>query len=302
MLDLIRKRHEGPSWIVVSELGNSTGGNIKRHADAVAMGLWPSRGYEIHGYECKASRGDVRKELDDPSKADAVGKFCDYWWLAVEDLKIIDGLVIPDMWGILYPKNRILRAHRKAPKRKATEVNRGFIAALIRKVCERWVPKHEHEELKNGASEKLRAEVERELKHKRSSAERDLRNALEAIERFEKHSGVELTRTFGGDEKMVINSWETERIAEAVKVVIAARERVGRSMFCGDDPAMIVEQELRSVERAIEHHETAIGNRRAAAGQLRALIDQLRTSDRDATVHAPDQEQLSLLPGIDHGS
>lgn len=103
MIDLIRKRHEGPAWVVVPEVPNGTGSNVSRRADAIALGLWPSRGYEIHGYEVKVSRGDVRKELNDPSKADAVGRFCDYWWLVVEDLSIIDGLVVPSTWGILAP-------------------------------------------------------------------------------------------------------------------------------------------------------------------------------------------------------
>ena len=90
LIALIRKRHEGPAWIVVTEVANGTGGHAKRHADALALGLWPSHGHAIIGYETKVSREDVKKELRDPSKADPVGKFCDEWNLVISDESIID--------------------------------------------------------------------------------------------------------------------------------------------------------------------------------------------------------------------
>lgn len=119
LFKLILKRHEGPGWIVLAEVGNSTGTNTQRHADAIAMGIWPSRGFSLHGYEIKVSREDVKKELRDPGKADAVGQYVDYWWLAISDLSIIDGLEIPESWGILVPKKSALRVHRQAPLRSS---------------------------------------------------------------------------------------------------------------------------------------------------------------------------------------
>jgi hypothetical protein len=276
VIDLVRKRHDGPAWIVLTEVGNGTGSNVARHADAVAIGLWPSRGYEIHGYELKASRSDVQKELNDPTKADAVGKYCDYWWLVVEDLKIIDGLVIPETWGILYPRNKVLRVHRKAPKREAAVVNRSFVAALIRNVCSSWVPKHEHEDLKKNAREQARAEIEREQRFKRDSEVGELSRLRSAIERFEKDSGVSITQRYG-EHVYERSSFELANIADAVKVVMQARQR-GRG---ADSPVDLVDDELRTIERAIVSHERAIESRRATAVQLRELRDRLQRDVED---------------------
>jgi hypothetical protein len=277
VLDLVRKRHDGPAWVVVEELGNSTGGNVSRHADAVAIGLWPSRGYEIHGYELKASRGDVQKELNDPSKADAVGKFCDYWWLVVEDLKIIDGLVIPDAWGILYPKNKVLRVHRKAPKRvDVTPVHRGFVAAIVRRVCEGWVPKHVHEELKKNGLELAKAELLRERKWEIENNAHELKALRTSLQRFEEWTGVSISQRYGGDGDLhALNDWELQRIGDAVKVVRQAREAIGRHAWQSDNAEALVRAELDGIERSIRNHEHSIASRRAAADQLRMLLESL---------------------------
>lgn len=276
--DMLRMRHSGEAWVFVEEVGNGTGYNVKRHADALALGLWPSRGYEIHGYEVKISRGDVRRELDDPSKADAVGKFCDHWWLVVQDLSIIDGLIIPATWGILYPKNRVLRVHRKAPKREATPVNRAFAAALIRKALENWVPKHELDELKATAKEQLKKEVEREHGWKHDAAVRDLANLQAAVKRFEEHTGVAITERYGGDEVMAMNSWQLDRIATAVKIVMNAREISGNHRGPdADDPVGLVSQELARIEQGLGTLETMVGSRKSVVFQLREMLQRMRT-------------------------
>ncbi len=279
--EMLRMRHSGDAWIFVEEVGNGTGTNVSRHADALALGLWPSRGYEIHGYEVKISRGDVRRELDDPSKADAVGKFCDYWWLVVQDLSIIDGLIIPSTWGILYPKNRVLRVHRKAPKREAKEVNRAFAAALIRKALKSWVPLHQHAELKETALEKAKQELERNRGHSRSEAERQLADLKSAVANFERHTGVDITSSYkvagGAEESFPLNSWQLDRIGKAVKIVMDARAILGE--FRGadsDDPAQIVESEIDKVDRAIATLEQLTGNRRASRDQLRDMLERMR--------------------------
>lgn len=271
LMDLVRKRHDGPAWIVVEECGNGTGYNVSRHADAVALGVWPSRGYELHGYELKRSRGDVQKELDDPSKADAVGKFCDYWWLVVEDLAIIDGLVIPETWGILVPKRNVLRVHRKAPKRDATPVNRAFVAALTRRITAEWVPKHQHDELKKNALEQARAEVARESKWKKEDAERDLEDLRAKVAEFEKVSGVKISD---------VGRWEVANIARAVETVVKAREATGaRFRGAHEEPLAMIRGELASLERSLARHETAKVNLGNAMQILRGLAEQFAAED-----------------------
>lgn len=212
MIDLIRKRHAGEGWMVFTELANGTGYKVSRHADAAALGIWPSRGYELHGYEIKTSRGDVQKELNDPSKADAVGKYCDFWWLVIDDLKIIDGLVIPKTWGVLVPKNQVLRIHRKAPKRSSTPVDRAFVAAMLRNVTNTWVPKWEHEAFKQRANETAKAELKRQHEWEHDHSATELERLKAKVKVFQDASGVDIDAI-----------WNAGPIGEAVKLLDSIR-------------------------------------------------------------------------------
>jgi hypothetical protein len=215
MVALIHRRHEGPGWQVFTELANGTGSKARRRADAVAMGMWPSRGYEIHGYECKISRGDARKELLDVSKMDAVGRYCDFWWMVVRDPEIIDGLLIPEAWGILAPRARVLRQVRPAKKRKADPVDRAFVAAMVRSVTDGWVPRSQHQEVLEGH----RAEVAKAIEDDRrygghDAARRDLQLLLDRVKVFETASGVSLDGGWG----------KAGNIGVAVRAVVDALE------------------------------------------------------------------------------
>ena len=79
--DLIRKRYAGEEWLLAFEVRNAPGFATRKegYADAIAMGVWPSRGYVIHGFEIKVSRGDWQRELAKPEKADLLSKHCDHW-------------------------------------------------------------------------------------------------------------------------------------------------------------------------------------------------------------------------------
>lgn len=209
LVTLIQRRHEGPGWQVFTELANGTGARARRRADAVAMGLWPSRGYEVHGYEVKVSRGDVRKELTDVSKADSVGKYCDFWWLAVADTAIIDGLLIPPAWGILTPKDRVLRAVRMATKRRAAPLDRAFVAAMLQSVTGHWVPRQKLREL----AETREAEIARAVQNEREHGADDDRRALEQLRRqvkaFEEASGIQIQ-----------NGWRHGDVGRAVEIML----------------------------------------------------------------------------------
>src|SRR6266850_716864 len=71
-----------PNYGIVFEVAKATGFNARRHLDAMAMGLWPSRGLTLMGIEIKVSRYDWRKERDEPQKAEELAKFCDYFCVA----------------------------------------------------------------------------------------------------------------------------------------------------------------------------------------------------------------------------
>jgi hypothetical protein len=289
VIDLICKRHPAPGWVVIQECGNGTGYNTKRHADAVALGIWPSHGHAVHGFECKASRGDLMRELDDPSKADPVGQYCDYWWLVVEELKLLDTVVVPETWGVLYPKAGVLRVHKKAPKREAKPVTRGFAAAMIRKVVEQWVPKHEHEAFKNNARDELRKELEQERKYAKDSDKVELNRLRDLVDRFEEHSGVKLVERYddGNGGQSFSPKYDVGHIADAVAVVVKAREQARYFGHDRNEPAELVRQEIAGIDRVIENHENALRHRKAARDNLEAMLKK---------IEGEKPTQLTLVP------
>lgn len=131
----LRKRYPANSHALMFEVGNGTGHATKRHADAVAMGLWPSRGLEIEGIEIKISRGDWKRELADHAKSDAVQRYCDRWWIAAPK-GLIPPAELPATWGLLEVDENGIRQKVVAPKLDAIPPDRGFIAAMLRRKAE----------------------------------------------------------------------------------------------------------------------------------------------------------------------
>ena len=134
----LRARLDPRAWGLLFDVGNSTGFGCDRHADALAMSLWPSRGLDIHGYEFKDSRMDWVRERDNPAKADAIAKYCDFWWLCVVDRAIVQPGELPRTWGLMDLGGRkgglvvVIEATRLEPE----PLNHRFLAALICKVAE----------------------------------------------------------------------------------------------------------------------------------------------------------------------
>lgn len=81
VLDAIMAAHCLPEWACFAEVRNATGANAKRSADAVALNLWPSRGLTVRGFEIKVSKADLRNEIAQPDKAEAIATYCDEWWI-----------------------------------------------------------------------------------------------------------------------------------------------------------------------------------------------------------------------------
>jgi len=188
--------HEGGEWVLQFEVANSTGLNVRRHADAVAMSIWPSRGYKIHGFEIKSSRSDWLRELKNPEKADAVAQFCDSWFL-VAPTDIVHEVEVPETWGWLVPAGKSLRIKKHPMTVKATEVGRSFIAAMLRN-------NHAADNSRVAAQvEKLRA-LDRENNQKAidraiESRTRDYDDLKKAVADFEEQSGLKISGRFRRD-------------------------------------------------------------------------------------------------------
>lgn len=136
LFDLLRHRYPAPEWALLSQVASETGG-ATRTADAIAMNLWRSRGFALHAFEFKAYRGDLYRELKSPAKAEAVGRYCDYFWIAAANEHVLGGdREIPAPWGVLVVKGEKLHQVKAAAKLDAMPLDRRFLAAVLRRVHE----------------------------------------------------------------------------------------------------------------------------------------------------------------------
>jgi len=186
----------GESSALFEQVGNATGARARRHADLVAMGLWPSRGLWLEGVEVKVSRSDWLSELRQPDKADPIAKFCDFWWLAIGDEAIVKEGELPERWGLLVLSSGKLVCKKQAPQLEPEPLTRGFISALLRRARD--------------AQEAIRRNAEREgfnrgvesapqaQETERTNAEHELAMIKSSLAEFEKASGLKIDGWNGG--------------------------------------------------------------------------------------------------------
>ena len=96
----------GQSYAFMEQVGNATGWKCNRHADAIAVSLWKSRGLAIFGFEVKVSRQDWIKELKNPGKAEPIAQYCNQWYLVVGDKDIVQFGELPMNWGLMIPHTK----------------------------------------------------------------------------------------------------------------------------------------------------------------------------------------------------
>lgn len=207
---LIRK-YASPQWATLLQVRNTTGYAAKkvRTADALSFSLWPSRGLELHGFEIKSLKSDLKRELLDPAKAEDIAQFCDYWWLVV--LKgICDLDEVPTNWGVLEFDAGELKAIKPAIKLQAQPLNVPMVAGIMRKASETMMPLTQVEAEVSRRVEQRRTGLDDELEHERRW-HKDLKAKVAA---FEKASGLKIDRW---------NPLGTAgEIGEAVKVVMSS--------------------------------------------------------------------------------
>lgn len=194
----LRKRYAAPEFALFEEVRNGTGGYGTRSADAVAMGLWPSRGIEIHGIEIKVRRSDWLSELKNPQKADEIAQYCDRWWLAVGDETVVKSGELPATWGLVVLRGDVLVQRIEAPALSPIPPSRMFIAALLRRVA------HGLEKLQatariegyQRAEATMPATHERDMTQLRQESER----SQELLASFELASGIQISKWSHGTE------------------------------------------------------------------------------------------------------
>lgn len=202
----IRQKFIGNEWAVFFEVADGTGTNSKRYADAVAMNLWPSRGLELHGFEIKVSRSDWLSELKNPEKSAAIQQYCDRWWI-ITPAGIIKPGEMPPTWGQYEVSEKgQIRQVVAAPKLEPKDVNRQFMAALMRRAGE-----VDQSEVYSMVSKRVEEEKKRIQQHADQEVERLTKNYQELRQKL-----VNINEATGLD----LSKWTPEaEVAACIKLV-----------------------------------------------------------------------------------
>ncbi len=215
------------AFAMMPEVGNATGARTRRHADAVVMSLWPSRGLWLAGVEIKVSRSDWLSELRNPAKADEIAAFCDHWYVAVSEAKIIAEGELPKTWGLIACDSGKAKIIKAAPELTAKPIDRGFVAAMLRRATEfvapdQWVADKLHA-IREEARTKADEGVAHEIKMWKDKAE----ELSKQISDFETATGTRIRHFSNGqrekfdkvrraiEEGDVSLDWQADRLEKA---------------------------------------------------------------------------------------
>ncbi|KKL83792.1 hypothetical protein LCGC14_1971250, partial [marine sediment metagenome] len=120
ILDALRLRHVQPfngtsrAWVYAEEVRVGTGWRtvpgdemddavrlgVEQRIDAFAFHTWPSKRYKRVAYEVKASRSDLKRELNQPYKCAAALALSNEFYL-VAPTDVLEGFTLPDEWGVI---------------------------------------------------------------------------------------------------------------------------------------------------------------------------------------------------------
>jgi hypothetical protein len=193
----MRKRYPSNAYALLFEVGNATGFGCNRHADALAVSLWPSRGLDVIGFEFKASRSDWVKERDTPEKSEAVLQFCDQWYLVASDESIVQPGELPDTWGMFTLTGQgTLKAVKVAPKLEAKPWTREFVAAVMRCAADP-VAAIDNAALMR-AREEGRMEEAKRSKQREDGFQKQFLELQRKVSEFEDHAGVTIAHRWHG--------------------------------------------------------------------------------------------------------
>lgn len=184
----IMNRYKEPEWYLGFEVGNSCGSECIRHADAIAICAYPSRGFQSIGFEVKISRSDLQHELDNPSKCEEMYQYVNEWFLVVPN-GLTKDMMIPEPWGIMEYDNGMIRQKKKAEYHQA-KLTVGFMIAFIRG-RQRLDAFHSELLFKNKSEE-----LERQIKWKFSNEVEKYRQLKESIAKIETETGMRFDSCF----------------------------------------------------------------------------------------------------------
>lgn len=260
---LLSERYPAPAWAIFFEVADGIGRGFSRYADAVAMSLFPSRGLDFHGFEVKLNRPDWLREFKNPEKADTIAKYCDFWWLVLGNAEIAKPEEIPRTWGVLVHEGDAL-VQKKAPaKLKGKQIDRHFVAALLRRAHEKAEREKKRADDKFSQVKAVKDAYDRGLKDGKEDAEIEFKRALrehEALKKnvadFQHASGIE------------IDMWNGGRLGEAVETLRwLKRTTAHEALDSAADGLETAAADLRKKSKALKETPSIIPERIVKAAQ-----------------------------------
>lgn len=276
LTELLRNHYQPPNrppaGVFAPEIGSPCG---SRRADAIWMPTTVAGGKgDLVGHEIKVSRADVLVELADPTKADPWARYCSRWWLVVAAPALVDGLDIPDAWGVMSPpsgrRTRAMTILRPAPKLTPSNPAPGY-ARLVA-----WLLYADHDQVADllRQIETLKRDIERHqatiatLRAGGAAARRDpvverLHAILTAVEA---HTSGSRHFWRGVDDRVVIaailDASATADVADAARAQL--RDMVRALDRLTADPLRHVRQELGEADRLATSRDAVIAATLAA--------------------------------------
>jgi len=177
IVDALRKKYSWPSWAFLEEVRDRTSFYATRSCDAVALGIWKSRGHGMQGFEIKASRSDWLRELADPAKAEAMAIYCERWWIVAGSDEVVRRDELPDGWGLMVLGPRGLKVTVQAAKRKAEPLPREIVINLLRRALEQAHQPRPQAEIDEEEARRREAEIEARVRVKMAEVQERLRKA-----------------------------------------------------------------------------------------------------------------------------
>lgn len=232
---VLQKKWGKPECAFLRQVRNATGFNATtRTADALSIGLWPSRGMHLNGFEIKVSRADWLKELKQPEKAEEIARYCHFWWIAIPDRAMVKEGELPAQWGVVEVGSGSPKIVKQAPfTAEPQPPSLTFFASLMRSVCEDETVLQDIQKLMQkelwAAEQRGREEGAKQAKSTEAKVLESYRELTERVAEFERLSGVRLDRYsvhFNGQIGAAVKFLSNERgVAEAIS---SARERLQR--------------------------------------------------------------------------
>ena len=195
LFQALRPLYPAAEYALLPQVANATGQGNKRHCDALALSLWPSRGLHLSGFEMKSYRGDWLRELRNPEKAEEIAGKVNFWWIVASG-PFVPIEELPPGWGLLTwdEKAGKLVKVKAAPFREADKLDLPFLAAALRQAQEVCTPAGTlAAEFKKGYNQGLK-DGQVALDYEQQQAQ----EIAQSVKDFEKASGIRIRDRWQG--------------------------------------------------------------------------------------------------------